>query len=166
MLVVGAAGGVGSFFVQLAADAGASAIAPALPEDHDYLRGLGAGEVIDRNAEVAAAVREAHPDGVAAIVDVVSQTLDDSLLEDGGRLASPPGAAGEGAGRFNLWAQPTPASLQRLAELLDAGTLRVPIQRSYGLEQPRGAPGVADHAHPGEAQPDGRVGPRELERVR
>ena len=55
--------------------------------------------------------------------------------EDGGRIASPLGAAGEGAGRFNLWAQPTPANLQRLAELLDAGALRVAIQRSYRLEQ-------------------------------
>ena len=135
VLVVGAAGGVGSFFVQLAADAGANVIAPALPEDGDHLRGLGVSELIDRNADVVAAVREAHSDGVAAILDVVSQTPDASLLADGGRLASPLGAAGEGAGRFNLMAQPTPANLRRLAELLDAGTLRVSIQRSYRLEQ-------------------------------
>jgi NADPH:quinone reductase-like Zn-dependent oxidoreductase len=135
VLVVGAAGGVGSFFVQLAADAGANVIAPGLPEDGDYLRGLGVSEIVDRNADLAAAVRETHPDGVDAILDVVSQTPDISLLEDGGRLASPLGAAGEGAGRFNLWAQPTPANLQRLAELLDAGTLRVSIHHSYRLEQ-------------------------------
>jgi NADPH:quinone reductase-like Zn-dependent oxidoreductase len=135
VLVVGAAGGVGSFFVQLAADAGASVIAPALADDHDYLLGLGVGEVFDRNADLAAAVRERHPDGVDAILDVVSQAPDASILTDGGRLASPLGAAGEGPGRFNLMAQPTAASLQRLAELLDAGTLRVPIQRSYRLEQ-------------------------------
>lgn len=30
-------------------------------------------------------------------------------------------------------AQPTPENLQRLAELLDDGTLRVPIQHSYEL---------------------------------
>jgi NADPH:quinone reductase-like Zn-dependent oxidoreductase len=47
VLVVGASGGVGSFFVQLAAAAGANVIAPALPEDHDYLRRLGVGELID-----------------------------------------------------------------------------------------------------------------------
>ena len=134
VLVTGAAGGVGSFFVQLAADAGANVIAPALAEDHDYLRGLGVGELVDRNADVAAAVREAHPDGVDAMLDVVSQAPDTSLLADGGRLASPLGAAGEGAGRFNIMAQPTPENLQRLAELLDGGTLRVPIQRAYPLE--------------------------------
>jgi NADPH:quinone reductase len=135
VLVVGAAGGVGIFFVQLAAAAGASVIAPALPDDHDYLLGLGVGEVVDRNADLAAAVRERHPDGVDAILDVVSQAPDASILTDGGRLASPLGAGGEGSGRFNLMAQPTSANLQRLAGLLDAGTLRVPIQRSYRLEQ-------------------------------
>lgn len=32
-------------------------------------------------------------------------------------------------------AVPSPANLQRLAALLDAGALRVPIERSYALEQ-------------------------------
>jgi NADPH2:quinone reductase len=135
VLVVGATGGVGSFFVQLAAAAGANVIAPALPEDHDHLRGLGVSELIDRGSDVGAAVRELHPDGVDALLDNVSQTPAASLLKDGGRLASPIGAAGEGPGRFNIMAEPTPANLQRLAELLEAGTLRVPIQRSYALEQ-------------------------------
>ena len=135
VLVVGATGGVGSFFVQLASDAGANLIAPAFAEDHDYLRGLGVGVFVERNGDVAAAVRQAHPDGVDGILDLVSQAPDASLLKEGGRLASPLGAAGEGAGRFNVMAQPTPANLQRLAELLDSGTLRVSIQHSYGLEQ-------------------------------
>jgi NADPH:quinone reductase len=135
MLVVGAAGGVGSFFVQLAASAGANVIAPALPEDHDYLRRLGVTELVDRNTDLAAAVRESHPDRVDAILDTVSFTRDEALLKDGGRLASPIGAAGEGPGRFNVVAEPTPSNLERLAELLDAGTLRVHIQRSYPLEQ-------------------------------
>ena len=41
VLIVGATGGVGSLAVQLAARAGATVIAPALPEDEEYLRGLG-----------------------------------------------------------------------------------------------------------------------------
>jgi len=135
VLVVGASGGVGSFFVQLAAAAGANVIAPALPDDHDYLHGLGVGELVDRDADVAAALRDTQPDGVDGLLDVVSRTPDASLLKKGGRLASPLGAAGEGPGRFNVMAEPTPANLRRLAELLDAGTLRVPIQRSYPLKQ-------------------------------
>jgi len=135
VLVVGAAGGVGSFFVQLAAAAGANVIAPALPEDHDHLRGLGVSELLDRNADLAAAVQDAHPDGVDALPDVVSQAPDASLLKEGGRLASPLGAAGEGPGRLNVLAMPAPTNLERLAGLLGTGALRVPIQRSYRLEQ-------------------------------
>ena len=135
VLIVGATGGVGSFFVQLAASAGANVIAPALAEDESYLRDLGVSDLLDRNADLAAAVREAYPDGLDALFDVVSQAPDASLLKEGGRLASPLGAAGEGDGRFNVMAVSSPANLQRLGELLAAATLRVPIQRSYPLEQ-------------------------------
>jgi NADPH:quinone reductase len=145
VLVIGAAGGVGSFFVQLAAAAGANVIAPGLPEDHEYLRGLCAAEVIDRNADVAAQVREHHPEGVDAILDLVSFTPDDSLLKQGGRLASTLGAAGEAPGRTNLMASATTGNLERLAQLLDAGALRVHIQNSYPLEQA----GTALEALPG-----------------
>jgi NADPH:quinone reductase len=135
VLVIGAPGGVGSFFVQLAAAGGARVIAPGLAEDSDYLRELGVAEILDRNGDLEPALRARHPDGVAAILDVISFTPQDSLLEDGGRLASALGAAGEGPGRFNLMAQPTPENLPRLAELLDDGTLRVHIQKSYELAQ-------------------------------
>jgi NADPH:quinone reductase len=135
VLVIGASGGVGSFFVQLAASAGANVIAPALAEDDAYLRDLGVGEILDRNADLAATVRKSHPDGVDAIFDVVSQTPDASLLKEGGRLASPLGAAGEGEGRINVMAVSSPANLQRLGELLADGALRVPIQRAYPLDQ-------------------------------
>ena len=135
MLVIGASGGVGTFFVQLAASAGAHLIAPGLAEDGDYLRELGFAEILDRSADLETTVTELHPDGVDAILDVVSFTPQDSLLAEGGRLASPLGAAGEGPGRFNLVAESTPEKLQRLAELLDNGTLRVSVQRSYELER-------------------------------
>jgi len=117
------------------ARAGANVIAPALPEDHDYLRGFGVSELVDRDADVATAVRASHPDGVDAILDLVSREPDASLLDHGGRLASPLGAAGEGPERFNVMAQPTPANLLRLVELLDTGALRISLQRSFELEQ-------------------------------
>jgi NADPH2:quinone reductase len=80
-------------------------------------------------------VREAHPDGLNALFNVVSEAPDVSLLKEGGRLASPLGAAGEGEGRFNVMAVSSPANHRRLGDLLAAGTLRVPIQRVYPLEQ-------------------------------
>ena len=135
VLVIGAAGGVGSFFVQITANAGAHVIAPGLSEDTDYLRQLGAAEIPDRGSNLDATVRERHDDGVDAILDLVSFTPEDALLKKGGRLASPLGAAGEGPRRFNLMAQPTPQNLRRLGDLLDDGTLRVRIQKSYELAE-------------------------------
>jgi NADPH:quinone reductase-like Zn-dependent oxidoreductase len=135
VLVVGAAGGVGSFFVQLAAAAGAQVLAPGLPEDEEHLSALGVSVVIDRDADVGGTVRELHPDGVDALFDLVSQTPDASLLKEGGRIASPLGAAGEGPGRFNVMSEPTTENLERLAGLLASETLRVPLQRSYDLDE-------------------------------
>jgi NADPH:quinone reductase len=140
VLVVGANGGVGSFAVQLAADAGAKVVAPALPEDEEYLRELGASEVLPREADVAALVHERHPGGIEALLDLVSYAPEGfdthaAVLKDDGRGASPLSAAGEGPGRHNVGAVPTPENLRRLARLLEAGTLRVPIQQTYELDQ-------------------------------
>ena len=57
------------------------------------------------------------------------------MLKEGGRLASSLGAAGEGPGRTNLMASGTTANLERLAELLEVGSLRVRVQETYRLEQ-------------------------------
>jgi NADPH:quinone reductase-like Zn-dependent oxidoreductase len=140
VLVVGANGGVGSFAVQLAAHAGVTVTAPGLPEDEDYLRDLGVSEVLERDADIAAVVRERHPDGVDALLDVVSYTPEGfntyaAALKPGGRGATPLSAAGDGPGRTNVMAVPTPENLERLGQLLDAGTLRIPIQGTYGLGQ-------------------------------
>jgi NADPH2:quinone reductase len=135
VLVVGASGGVGSFFAQLAGATGAHIVAPALPEDRDYLRELGVSETLDRTDDVAAQVRDRFPRGVDALLDLVSFTPDTSVLREGGRLASPLGSAGEGPGRTNLMASGTSANLERLAELLEAGSLRVHIQDTYPLDR-------------------------------
>jgi len=140
VLMVGANGGVGTFAVQLAAAAGATVLAPGLPEDRDYLRGLGVAEVLDRNSDVAAQVRQRHPEGVNALADFASRSPDQldayaAVVRDGGRVASSAGAAGEGPGRTNVMAVPAAATLERLAGLLANGTLRVPIQASYPLAQ-------------------------------
>jgi NADPH:quinone reductase len=141
VLIVGATGGVGSFAVQLAVAAGATVLAPALLEDEEYLRGLGAAELLDRNApDLAAAVRERMPDGVDALLDLVSYGADDfgayaAALKPDGRGASPLSAAGDRPGRTNVMATPTPENLERLAQLLDDGTLRVPIQDTHALDE-------------------------------
>ena len=135
VLIVGASGGVGSLAVQLAARAGATVVAPALAEDEAYLRELGVSEVLPRDDDLAAAVRERYRDGFDAVLDLVNYAPDvpAALVKDGGRVASPTGAAGEGPGRTMVMATPTPENLQRLARLLADGTLRVPVQETYEL---------------------------------
>ncbi len=137
VLVVGATGGVGSLAVQLAARAGVLVVASALPEDEDYLRQLGVSELLPRDGDLAEATRERYPDGFDAVLDLVNYGpgVPATLVKDGGRVASPTGAAGEGPGRTMVMAAPTPENLERLARLLADGTLRVPLQRTYELAQ-------------------------------
>ena len=136
VLIVGATGGVGSFAVQLAARAGATVVAPALPEDEVYLREFGVSDVVPRDTDLSAGARERHPGGFDAVLNLVSFEPDGfaDLLADGGRLASPLGVAGEGPGRTNVMAAPTTENLH-LAGLLADGTVRVPIQATFELAQ-------------------------------
>ena len=135
VLVVGATGGVGTFFVQLAAAAGAHVIAPAREDDREHLDELGVSEVLERDSDLIEQIRGRFPEGVDALLDLVSFAPDASVLKEGGRLASPLGAAGEGPGRANVMASGTTENLERLATFLDTGALRVKIQDTYPLKQ-------------------------------
>ena len=139
ILIVGAAGGVGSFAVQLARRAGAHIIAPGFPEDEGFLVDLGVDHVIPRDGDVVAQTRELEDGGVAALFDTVSHSAQEfevyaAALAEGGRAASPVRAAGEGPGRHNVGGSAEGGALEKLAQLLEEGALSVPIQRTYGLE--------------------------------
>ncbi|MEU0250406.1 NADP-dependent oxidoreductase [Streptomyces sp. NPDC006235] len=136
VLVVGATGGVGGIAVQLARAAGATVLAPGLPEDEEYLSGLGVSEVLPRGDGVIAAVRKQHPGGVDALLDAVTAyeiTPFADVVRDGGRIASPADAAGYGPGRTNVTHGPCTEILQRVARHLVDGTITIPIQESYDL---------------------------------
>lgn len=140
VLIVGAAGGVGSFATQQARRAGAHIIAPGLPEDEGFLVDLGVDHVIPRDGDVVGQTRELEGGGVAALIDTVSRTQEElevyaAALADGGRVASPVHAAGDGPGRHNVGGSAENGALKRLAQLLADGSLRVPIQRTYDLDE-------------------------------
>ena len=91
IVVLGAAGGVGSTLVQVARDAGIRVIGTAGPSAQERLRELGAIPVDYRNDDVPARVRELAPDGVAAVFDHVGGPgIVDSwrMLARGGTLVS------------------------------------------------------------------------------
>jgi NADPH2:quinone reductase len=133
ILVIGATGGVGSFFVQLASNAGAHVVAPAFPEDEGYLRELGADEILDRNADLETTFRERHENRgrrdprrrLLRTARIAAERRRTSRLAAWRRRGRP--------AALQLVAQPTPKNLQRLGELLDDGTLRVHLQKTYEL---------------------------------
>lgn len=109
-----------------------------------YLRDLDAGETIDRTTDVTAAIRERHPDGINALLDLVNRdpatfAANTAVLTAGSRAASALGAAGgdlpSRVSTKNVMNASEPARFEQLARLIDSGKLRVPIQRTYPLEQ-------------------------------
>lgn len=75
LLVVGAAGGVGSFLTQLAAARDVRVIAAVRGDERSRMGSLGAAATLDVTAgPVAEAIRAACPDGVDALADLASAT--------------------------------------------------------------------------------------------
>lgn len=144
VLVLGAPGGVGSLAVQLAAAKGAYVIASGLPEDAEYLRGLGAAYVIEPGPGVIAEVSARFPEGVHGLIDLVNyrpafmeHVL---LLVPGGRAASVHRAvdeavfAGRGLSGTNVGSFPDRALLEELGRLAASGNLRVAVTGRYTLD--------------------------------
>src|SRR3954469_1178880 len=91
IVVLGAAGGVGTVLVQLARHAGIHVIGTAGPKQQERLRELGATPIDYRREDVFARVRELAPGGVEAVFDHVGGPgIDDSwrMLARGGTLVS------------------------------------------------------------------------------
>jgi NADPH:quinone reductase-like Zn-dependent oxidoreductase len=135
VLISGATGGVGAIAVQYAAAAGARVVATARPgAEADFLRGLGAHEVIDHTADLVAQVRAISPDGVDAVLHLAGDgpTLA-GLLAAKGRLASTLGL--EHPAATSVLANPATGTLDRLAADVAAGRLTVPVARSYPLAE-------------------------------
>jgi NADPH:quinone reductase-like Zn-dependent oxidoreductase len=138
VLIHGAAGGVGSFAVQLAHWRGDRVVATASEKNHDYLRSLGADETVDYHAT--------RFEDVVHDVDVVFDCVGGDLaarsvpiIRRGGRLvsiASPPdtevAATHEVQSTF-FPGDPGRATLQKITDLIDDGTLRVVIAEEYPL---------------------------------
>ena len=146
VLVVGADGGVGGYAVQFAARRGARVIATVKPDDEQRLRELGAAETIDyARGNVAAAVRERHPDGVDALIDLVNQADGfaplAALLRAGGRAASSLGAAdaeglvGRNITATNVMASAEVSVMARLAELVAGGEVKPTIDSVLALAE-------------------------------
>lgn len=146
LLVNGASGGVGQATVQLAAGQGIRVIATADPDTADLLRELGAVEIVDfTEAPTADQVRAAHPDGIDAVIDLVStsEQIEEiaSVLKPNGAIVSANGAVDDqllskrGLRGSNLYANARPATLASLADAVQRGQLRLRIDYEAPLEE-------------------------------
>lgn len=137
VLVHAAAGGVGSFAVQLARVLGARVIGTASEANADHLRRLGA-EPVTYGDGLADRVRSLAPEGVTAVLDLVGgEALEVSprLLAGGGRLASvlDPARVHE-LGGYYWFVRPDPDDLAALVRLVDEGRLAVHVERTFPLD--------------------------------
>jgi NADPH:quinone reductase-like Zn-dependent oxidoreductase len=150
VLIVGATGGVGSYAVQLAARRGARVIATARQANEAFVRELGATETIDHTRkDLVETVRATHPDGIEAIIDVVSDpevlSRMTGLVKEGGRIASSVYAADveslaeRSIKATNIGMHPGARRLNELSRLVDAGEISVWLERTFPLEKAREA---------------------------
>jgi NADPH:quinone reductase-like Zn-dependent oxidoreductase len=140
ILIHAAAGGVGTFAVQLAKRKGAHVIGTASERNHAFLRELGADETIDYN--------ETPFEKVVRDVDVVLDAMSGEtrqrswqVLKKGGILVSilgPPSAedaATHGVRGAGVFVQPNRAQLEEMARLVDAGQLRPIVEEVLPLKE-------------------------------
>ncbi len=139
ILVHGGAGGVGSIAIQLAKHLGAHVAATALREDVEFVRKLGADQVIDNSHAFEDTVGQ-----LDAVLDTVGgdiATKSYSVLRSGGVLVSmvaQPDATlmrETGVTAISQFTQPTTERLTKLAALVDEGVITPRVDRVFPLDR-------------------------------
>lgn len=150
VLIHAAAGGVGSAAVQLAALWGATPIGTASPQNHDYVRSLGAIPVAYGDG-LAERVRTLAPGGVDAALDAAGEDAlraSVDLVSDKNRIGTI--VSFELAGQLGVRMIRNQRSAERLEQLADwyeQGKLRVHIRKTFPLEQAADAHREIEQGH-------------------
>ena len=141
VLILGAAGGVGSFAVQLARWKGAQVIGTTGAANVDFVRSLGAETVVDYTSTPVEQV--VHD--VDLVVDTVGgQTLESAwpVIKRGGRLVSTAGQPSREKARelgigalFFSGGRPSSERLQTIAQLIDEGQVKATLARIFSLSE-------------------------------
>jgi NADPH:quinone reductase-like Zn-dependent oxidoreductase len=152
ILIQGGAGGVASFAIQLAKHLGARVITTASASNHDYLREIGADEIIDYNAVDFTRVVS----GCDAVFDTVGGDVAQrsfAVLKPGGRAAFiASGAQPPKPDRSDVVAlRPSVGRdrphLERIVALVALGAVRPPQITRYRLSEAVAAHRVSESRH-------------------
>jgi NADPH:quinone reductase-like Zn-dependent oxidoreductase len=152
ILIHGGAGGVASFAIQLAKHIGAHIITTASAANHEYVRGLGADEIIDYNARDFTQI-VSNCDAVFDTVggDVAQKSF--AVLKPGGRAAFiASGAQAPTPNRDDVMSLRPPVGrarrhLDRIAQLFQAGAIRPPEVKLYRLSEAADAHRLSESRH-------------------
>lgn len=150
VLVHAAAGGVGTFAVQIARARGARVIGTASERNHEFLRGLGV-EPVTYGDGLADRVRAVAPDGVDLALDFAGDgavAAGAELLTDDSAVTSiaDPTARTEHGGQY-VWVRPSTADLDALTALFDAGELSVEVAQVFDLADAADAHRASESGH-------------------
>jgi NADPH:quinone reductase-like Zn-dependent oxidoreductase len=152
ILIQGGAGGVAGFAIELAKHIGARVITTTSAANHDYVRGLGADEIIDYNACDFAQV-VANCDAVFDTVGGEVAQKSFAVLKPGGRAAFiASGAQAPKPARADVASLRPPVGrsrvhLERIAQLVAAGAVRPPAIRLFRLPEATEAHRLSQSRH-------------------
>jgi NADPH:quinone reductase len=146
VLIVDAGGGVGSFATQFAVNVGGNVIANVRAADAERMRAYGVAETIDHTAvPMFDTVRQAHPDGIDALIDPVSDAAGfaklASLVRRGGTavttqyVADQEALGATGITGINFALQPSSELFERVAEAVADGRIVAPPITRISLEE-------------------------------
>ncbi|HVX57777.1 MAG TPA: NADP-dependent oxidoreductase [Candidatus Saccharimonadales bacterium] len=153
ILVHGAGGGIGSLAVQLAKHLDAHVAATASATDADFVKELGAQEVIDYRTQDFAALLKEY-DAVFDTVGGDTNTRSYAVLKPGGILVSMAAQPDERLVRqHNITythqvTRVTPERLRAITELVNGGALRPLVDKVFPLEKAAEALEYQKTAHP------------------
>ena len=152
ILIQGGAGGVAGFAVQLAKHIGAYVITTTSLANHEYVRSLGADEIIDYNAtDFTEAVSDCD-----AVFDTVGSDIalrSFAVLRPGGRAAFIASGAKAPEPRRDDVRSLRPRvgrdrpHLERIVELIDAGAVRAPEITLFSLSEAVKAQRISETRH-------------------
>jgi alcohol dehydrogenase len=144
ILIHGGAGGIGHLAVQLAKSMGAYVIATAAGKDLEFVKRLGADEAVDYRTEEFEKVAE-NCDAVFDTVGGEVTARSFGVIKKGGILVSMVGQPSEelakqhGLRAIGQWTKTSRDHLDHLRDLIDAGKIKVHIDRTFPLDRVREA---------------------------